>query len=399
MGQNCQDTIGMCLESVKDSDKIIFLDGGSTDDTLEIVNGKAKVLYNKFDKSNPNMISDQRNYYLDYLKKSHKDDWVLVLDADEVLDTNGIKRIKEFIPDALSEVYSIKMRHLMYTLGTEDATQNIHFVLNRLFKVSDNLFYPNGEHCILNGEPGEGKLIDTQIWHLGYLGGAWDVKKRFDQQKLRNSGHTKEFLENWNLLHLTGQYPTRNLNIEELPKTILNNFGIDTDKLYFTRRRDLQMNHFIDAIHWRDFFKCKSAVEFGCGMGMRVYAMNQIGINAYGIELSKYATDNNYIKNKVSQGDITLKGDYGKPDLVVAYDVLEHVKYEDLDKAIDTIKCGKHILVSVPFRGTPNCDADPTHIIKESREWWVEQFKNKGLKEVAVPEHFLFKEQLLIFER
>ena len=37
MGQNCERFIDMCLESVKDADAIVYLDGGSTDKTIQIV--------------------------------------------------------------------------------------------------------------------------------------------------------------------------------------------------------------------------------------------------------------------------------------------------------------------------------------------------------------------------
>ena len=67
---------------------------------------------------------------------------------------------------------------------------------------------------------------------------------------------------------------------------------------------------------------------------------------------------------------------------------------------VNRIKSGyKYILVSVPFKGTPNCDADPTHIIKEDKDWWIKQFTDKGLKLIKTPDHFLFKDQILIFEK
>ena len=37
MGENCERFIGMCLESVKDADVIVYCDGGSADKTLSIV--------------------------------------------------------------------------------------------------------------------------------------------------------------------------------------------------------------------------------------------------------------------------------------------------------------------------------------------------------------------------
>ena len=414
IGQDCQDTIGMCLESVKDSDEVVYLDGGSTDETIGIFSNflpsqegsKSTFIVNIFDKEDSNAISKQRNFYLNYLKENYSEnDWVLVLDADEVLDTNGINKLKEYIKSGMSDIYSIKMRHLMNNLVFEDSTKPFHFVPNRLFKLSSAIKYPEGEHCILNGELGEGKIANTQIWHLAYLGGAWAVKKRYDQQKLRNNGHPEDFLNDWNKAHLLGQYPVKQFNPVELPETILSNFGIDRDELYFAGR-GLEVKHFIDASNWKEFFKCKTATEWGCGLGPRVYAMNSVGIKSNGIELSHYAVRNRI--SNVFEGDIVTSAYVSTnnnssifSDLAVAYDVLEHLEYDDLEQAIETLinSANKFILVSIPFKGTPNCDADPTHIIKEDRDWWVKQFTEKKLTEVEVPEHFLFKEQLLIFKK
>jgi len=413
IGQNCQNTIGMCLNSVWDSDKIIFLDGGSTDDTLHIVGNafdeddnsiNGIILENKFDKTNPNMISEQRNYYLDYLKKAHKNDWVLVLDADEVVDTDGIKKIKNFINDEpLSEIYSIKMRHLMYTLGFEDISQPYHFVPNRLFKVSDELVYPNGEHCILNGEPGEGKLVDPIIWHLGYLGGAWDVKKRYDQQMLRDSGHSKDFLNSWNKTHLLGRYPIKQFNPVELPEVILNHFGINKDELYFEGRDQMEPKHYQDCIDWKNAFGPSSALFIGCGFGQRVKAMNDLGVPSYGIEKSEFAVKNSLHK-RVRHIDVTKFIPYctAKYDLIVAYDVLEHIDYDNIDKVIDSLfrDARRYIIISVPTLGDPNLDADPSHLIKESKQWWIDKFSQNEnyMRQINTPEHFLYSNQILIFE-
>ena len=81
---------------------------------------------------------------------------------------------------------------------------------------------------------------------------------------------------------------------------------------------------------------------------------------------------------------------------------LDDKRYEDLDKVIDLISDegnAKRILISVPVLGDPNLELDPTHKIKETREWWVKKFTDKKLKEVEVPSHFQFREQLMIFEK
>lgn len=409
LGQDCENTIGMCLESVKDADTILYVDGGSKDDTIKIVRefgvknkktgGDLIIKEKKFNKKNPNAISEQRNFYLDYLKENHLGDVCLVIDADEVVD--DLKPFLKWRKKHSDFIKSPQMRHLMYTLGFEDASQPFHSVPHRFFKITDDLYYPEGEHTVLSyrNERGEEPSLEGLIWHLAYLGGVWDVKKRYDQQVLRNSGHSKDFLNNWNKTHMLGNYLLGKVNPVELPDIILNNFGLDKDELYF-EGRGLEHKHWIDAVHWKKFFKCKTAYEYGCGKGPRVYAMNNIGIDTVGYDISKYAV-NNKLDFPIYQRNILDENSFLTRDLVIAYDLLEHIAYEDLDTAINTLidSTKEHILVSIPFIGDPNLENDPTHIIKKTKEWWIKQFTNKGLKEVEVPEHFLFKEQLLIFEK
>jgi len=173
------------------------------------------------------------------------------------------------------------------------------------------------------------------------------------------------------------------------------------DEFYF-KNRGIEVKHFIDAKNWKDFFCCKTAFEFGCGIGPRVYAMNFVGINARGSEISQYAVDNSIIKDKVIQEDI-INSKYDKiepTELVIAYDVLEHIPYKKLNDAINFLinRTTKHILISVPVIGDPNLEADPTHKIKKSKAWWKKKFTDKGLIEIDVPDNFLFKQQLMIFE-
>jgi len=139
-------------------------------------------------------------------------------------------------------------------------------------------------------------------------------------------------------------------------------------------------------------------------MGIRVWAMNAVKLNAYGNEISKYAVENSLYKPRIKFGDITEsvnKIDDVEFDLIMAYDVLEHLKYEDLDKSINNLinNTKRFIILSIPYKGTHNADADKTHIIKEDRTWWVNKFLEKGLKEVEVPSYFLFRDQLLLFEK
>ncbi len=435
IGQDCQDTIGMCLDSVKDADKIIYLDGGSTDKTLQIVSTKStmydmfnqigpfenrkedindkelkkqwnteiEMLYNEFDKTNPNMISIQRNFYLDYLKKNHMGDICLVLDADEVVD--DLKPFLKWRNKHSDFVVSPRMRHLMYNLGFEDASRDYHSVPERFFKITDDLYYPEGEHTTLHCRNNRGEEANCEglIWHLGYLGGVWDVKKRYDQQMLRDSGHPKDFLKSWNKAHILGKYPVKQIYTDDLPDVILKNFGLSEEQVYFENRMDVEYKHFIFVKQWNEFFKPKSVADFGCGTGLYLYAWEMTGVNCEGYEISKYARDNKKCScpiNEIDLNEIAVLIKTGV-DLVTGLDILEHLEYDRIDYAIDTLinTSKKYILTSIPYKGTPNCEADKTHIIKESEDWWRQKFLDKGLKEVEVPAHWIFKEQLLIFKK
>jgi len=410
MGQNCEKFIKMCLESVKDADALIYLDGGSTDNTKKIAQdflikhkniAPASVVINEWNSEDKQMNGKQRNFYLNILKtgKQWKDYWCLVLDADEVCD--NIQGVKDFIQTAEAGLYSPVMRHFIGSLGQEDATQKKHGVLNRLFKISEAKVYPLESHPVLIGNM-KGLTDCCTIWHLGHLPVEYMyyIQKRYKEHEFNSIIHSKQFLKQWRDAHLFGAYPTSQINPLEIPRIILDNFGIDFDELYFRDRREMKAQHYQDAIDWKNYFGCKinRITLLGCGFGQRVKILNNIGMDAAGIELSKYAI-NNTCSNEVIQGDVI---DYELiSDVTIAYDVLEHLKYEDLDKTIDNIikNTNKKILVSVPFKGTPNCDADPTHVIKEDKDWWIKKFIDKGLKLIKTPSHFQYKEQILIFKK
>ena len=407
MGQNCQKFIKMCLESVKDADEIVYCDGGSNDNTFHIVNKfedarriTPTIINNKWNSEDKQMNGKQRNFYLDYLKKNYPNDWALVLDADEVVE--DLSKIKEFIQTAEPGLYSPKMRHFIGDLGHEDATVKEHWVFNRLFKISSAKAYPLDSHPILTGDK-EFPTRCTTIWHLGHLPVEYMhyIIKRTNQNLSDSTIHTKEFIQKWRNAHLYGVYPTSSINLTEIPKVILDNFKIDFDELYFRDRKEMKAQHYQDAIDWKNYFNPSGIFVYGCGLGQRVKVLNEIGCLAVGFELSEYAVKNKLYKDIFQDDIINLKHFGDSVGLTVAYDLLEHLNYEDLDKAIDNLihYSKKHILISVPFKGTPNCEADPTHKIKEDKDWWVKQFTDKGLVLIKTPNHFQYKEQILIFKK
>jgi len=86
-----EDFLEQCLQSVKGYiDEIIIVDTGSTDNTKKIA---AKFTEKVFDYQWNNSFSDARNFSLEQATG----DWVLTLDADEIIATCDLKKIRETI--------------------------------------------------------------------------------------------------------------------------------------------------------------------------------------------------------------------------------------------------------------------------------------------------------------
>ena len=93
----------MCLESVKDADKILYWTS-SYGKVLEFCknmdiykNGKLEIFANNWDEKDLAINGKCRNLYLKYIQKNYNRWSCLVLDEDEILSEDGIKKIKKFI--------------------------------------------------------------------------------------------------------------------------------------------------------------------------------------------------------------------------------------------------------------------------------------------------------------
>ena len=407
MGQNCERFLPMCLESVKDADKIVYCDGdkpkAEPNKSMQIaLNYGCVVISNEYNQEDKGMNGKQRNFYLDFIKELYPDYWCIVLDADEVVD--DLSKIKDFIQVAIPGLYSPKMRHFIGDLGHEDAITPEHFCLMRLFKISEADKYPEVEHPVLQPKESMGDRINpfraTTIWHLAYMPGMWEIKKRYENHMKKSNMHTPEFLKNWYYAHLFGQYPKSQIDLKDIPKVILNEFGIDKDEIYFADR-GLEPKHFIMTKQWLDGIITeeykKDVIEFGCGLApFGVGFINQ-GWKYEGVELSKFAVEHAFVP--IKQGNIiNYKVNYPR-EICLCFDVLEHLNKEELDLALDNIKdCANNFIFSVQVIGDPNLNKDKTHKIKESKEWWIEKLsKHFNIKET--PKDWLFANQIIIGER
>ena len=365
---------------------------------------KIEIIYNGWDETDPTTNGKCRQRYLEYLKENYPDDWCLVLDEDEIVE--DITKIKKFIQNSIQDIFSVKMRHFIGDIGHEDATVPIHFVPNRLFKISKAKSYPLHSHPILQGVEGsqEGMCADTIIWHLGHLPVLYldYILKRYKQHANDSVVHNQQFLKQWKMSHLLGLYPNKQINPLELPKQICDRYEIDKDIFYFAPRQQLDIKHIVMIRNWLDYSNAKSILDFGCGFGLYGMAANLINSNIKytGVEISKYVGDNwNDNLGELINEDMRNVS-INKPfDLVLFVDILEHLPYEDLDKVLEgESKRDSKFIFSIPFLNDPNLETDSTHIIKEEKQWWIEKLSKYFIIKEA-PQHWLFNKQILIGEK
>jgi glycosyltransferase involved in cell wall biosynthesis len=400
MGQNAMDFLPMCLDSVRKAKTIIYLDGGSSDGSLEFAKNfqdNVITLTCEYSQTDPEQNSKSRNFYLNYLKEEHLNEWILVIDADEVVQ--DLDNLLEDEKHLEADLFSVKMRHLMYSLVWEDNTRDKHFVPNRLFKITSDLYYPKGEHCPLtsNSKVKTSTYSGVTIWHLA-MANMMHVKKRYVKNLKHSSMHSKEFLEMWYRHIIFGSYPVKNINVSDLPKEILDFYLIDKDEIYFSNRT-LEVKHFLECLQWKDYFKPQKVLDVGCGLGPRVFVFNQYGIDCTGFEISKWAVDHSLFPNNVYWDNLeNIKMEGVTYDLVIAYDVLEHL--DNLELGIANLKklCSKNLLISVPVVGDPNLEKDNSHKQFLQKFEWIEKICKAGFKLKETPDYFMYEQQIMIFE-
>jgi SAM-dependent methyltransferase len=289
------------------------------------------------------------------------------------------------------------MRHFHNDLGHEDATKNEHYVLNRLFYINSADKYQEVEHpMLLPKEKVNCEFTNvTTIWHLAHINHCFNIKGRYEKNLKHSNIHTKEFLDRWYRQHLFGQYPNKQINLLDIPEIILKEFHIDKDEFYFANR-GIEIHHPIMVKQWDNYFKPDSVLDLGCGRGPYLYFWRWFVKNSFGLELSEFAKNNAFIDG-IKLGNINNEKNYFKTDLIIAFDVLEHLTDDNLDKTLkNMVKFGNKFLISVPVIENPNLEADKTHIQKKTMQEWIKLIESYGIILEPTPKDWLFWPQIII---
>ena len=155
--KNEESCLEKCLNSVAGADEIVIVDTGSEDSTLEIAKRHTdKVsIFTECNDENGLLknFSAARNNSL----SKCSGDWILIIDADEILEDGGIIKIRKFLE-------TVKNNCVYF----ESVAINNHVVKHpsiRLFKNNSGIYWTRRIHNVLNVTVGD--ISDIKIYY-GY---------------------------------------------------------------------------------------------------------------------------------------------------------------------------------------------------------------------------------------
>ena len=171
------------------------------------------------------------------------------------------------------------------------------------------------------------------------------------------------------------------------------------DKDYFESNSKSNYGSYMDYPFFKDFayyvwkkFLPRTLLEVGCAKGFMVKWFNRLGVDAFGVDISKYAVDNcpPEIANKMTCGDFSQTRWSGTVyDLVLCLETTEHIPEEKMESFIKNLydSTGEWCIITTPIvpkgyvrEDDPKKDNDESHISLHDKDYWCDAFKKAGFE-------------------
>ncbi len=157
--------------------------------------------------------------------------------------------------------------------------------------------------------------------------------------------------------------------------------------------------------HWVKFtwvglqlraLRCNTVLDFGCADGVSVAAFRRMGLEAWGVDISDYALSRAPAKAAPYLWQGGLRGQRFPPkhfDVIVSWDVLEHIAPHDLDDVLRDLKrLGRRglwgIYVTDEWIARLHLRMNkrhPDHLSEHPAQWWRAKFGEYGFRARRAP--------------
>lgn len=139
------------------------------------------------------------------------------------------------------------------------------------------------------------------------------------------------------------------------------------------------------ALWVKEQFDPTKVLDLGCGPGIHVWALNDVGVDCTGIDIDARVDGE---KNLV-WGDLLQLDEKWKADLVICYEVAEHIDPQYCDdivkSVIGAIEPGGHLIWTAAQPGQGGVG----HINNRPKEYWRKKFLDAGLCQMSGMEDHL----------
>ena len=182
-----------CLHALRDCAEVVVIDDGSTDDSPRIAaECGARVMAHPF-----SSFADQRNWAME--SAGVRNEWVLHLDADEVMTPAALEEIRRRLPLLTSGTVGFIPRKVMLGEKWLRFSADYPVFVPRLLHRQGPRYAMRGHGEVLASVPGKSVFLDEPLLHYNFSKGWADWRVRHQRYAVAEAARIRAGLPRFSL--------------------------------------------------------------------------------------------------------------------------------------------------------------------------------------------------------